>query len=252
MASAKFEKFLTSVRKVSPPEQVDHRQMRVNLDRTGGKFPDGVVGTPVVAGGVPAEWIDPAGGVTDRVMLYLHGGGYVAGSIDSHRNLTGHLAPSHGVPSPRAGLPPRARASASGPRRRRCSPVPMAARDGRSRRARGDRRRFGRWRADRRDVADGPRSGPVLASGGGTDLALGPSYTSRAGAISSRIESRIVRRSISSRSGPRASRMMVTTRIEPTSPRTARRQRLRAGSSLVPRRGLSGRRRPRSADAHRP
>ena len=96
MASEKFEKFLALVRKVPPPAQVDHQRMRVNLDRTGGRFPDGVVGTPVVAGGVPAEWIDPAGGVTDRVVLYLHGGGYVAGSIDSHRNLTGHLARAMG------------------------------------------------------------------------------------------------------------------------------------------------------------
>jgi acetyl esterase/lipase len=31
-------------------------------------------------------------------MLYLHGGGYVAGSIDSHRNLTGHLAKAMGCP----------------------------------------------------------------------------------------------------------------------------------------------------------
>ena len=69
----------------------------MNLDKTGGRFPDGVVGTPVVAGGVPAEWIDPPGGATDRVVLYLHGGGYVAGSIDSHRNLTGHLAVAMGT-----------------------------------------------------------------------------------------------------------------------------------------------------------
>ena len=38
--------------------------MRIALDRTGGRFPDGVVGTPVLAGDVPAEWIDPPDGVT--------------------------------------------------------------------------------------------------------------------------------------------------------------------------------------------
>ena len=92
MASEKFEKYLTLLRKAPTPEHVDYRQMRVMLDKTGGALPDGVVGTPVVAGEVPAEWIDPAGGASDRVVVYLHGGGYVAGSIDSHRNLTGHLA----------------------------------------------------------------------------------------------------------------------------------------------------------------
>jgi epsilon-lactone hydrolase len=96
MASEKFEKFLKLVRQAPVPEHVDYRSMRVRLDETGGRFPDGVVGTPVVAGGVPAEWIDPPGGATDRVVLYLHGGGYVAGSIDSHRNLTGHLAKAVG------------------------------------------------------------------------------------------------------------------------------------------------------------
>jgi epsilon-lactone hydrolase len=96
VASEKFDKFLTLVRKAPVADHVDHLQMRAMLDKTGGRFPDGVVGTPVVAGGVPAEWIDPPGGSTDRVMLYLHGGGYVAGSIDSHRNLTGHLAEAMG------------------------------------------------------------------------------------------------------------------------------------------------------------
>jgi len=96
MASEKFERFLGLVRKAPAPAHADHLRMRVNLDKTGGRFPEGVVGTPVVAGGVPAEWIDPPGGATDRVVLYLHGGGYVAGSIDSHRNLTGHLAVAMG------------------------------------------------------------------------------------------------------------------------------------------------------------
>lgn len=96
MASVQFDKYLGLVRQAPTAEHVDHVQMRKALDRTGGRFPDGVVGTVVDAGGVPAEWIDPPGGATDRVLLYLHGGGYVAGSIDSHRNLTGHLAAATG------------------------------------------------------------------------------------------------------------------------------------------------------------
>jgi acetyl esterase/lipase len=43
--------------------------------------------TPVNAGGVPAEWITTPGAVEDRVILYLHGGGYVIGSINTHREL---------------------------------------------------------------------------------------------------------------------------------------------------------------------
>jgi hypothetical protein len=43
--------------------------------------------TPVNAGGVPAEWVAAAGAADDRVILYLHGGGYVMGSIATHREM---------------------------------------------------------------------------------------------------------------------------------------------------------------------
>jgi epsilon-lactone hydrolase len=54
--------------------------------------PEGVEWTEVDAGGVPAIWADAAGGATDRVLQYVHGGGYVIGSADYYRRLTGHLA----------------------------------------------------------------------------------------------------------------------------------------------------------------
>jgi acetyl esterase/lipase len=96
MASEKFEKYLNLLRKQPQPDRVNVDKMRAMQDKVGGKFPDGVVGTPVDVNGIPAEWIDPPGGTKDAAVLYLHGGGYVAGSIDSHRNLTGHLAQAMG------------------------------------------------------------------------------------------------------------------------------------------------------------
>jgi epsilon-lactone hydrolase len=54
--------------------------------------PTGVRWTEVDAGGVPAIWADPTGGAQDRVIQYVHGGGYVIGSADYYRKLTGHLA----------------------------------------------------------------------------------------------------------------------------------------------------------------
>jgi len=54
--------------------------------------PEGVVWTEVDAGGVPAIWADPTGGAQDRVLQYVHGGGYVIGSAPYYRKLTGHLA----------------------------------------------------------------------------------------------------------------------------------------------------------------
>lgn len=47
---------------------------------------------PVDAGGVKAEWITASNAAPDRVVLYLHGGGYVMGSIETHRELTARLS----------------------------------------------------------------------------------------------------------------------------------------------------------------
>ncbi|MHA2184989.1 MAG: alpha/beta hydrolase fold domain-containing protein, partial [Promethearchaeota archaeon] len=47
---------------------------------------------PVSAGGVPAEWISVPESINNKVMLYFHGGGYVAGSINSHREYCVRLA----------------------------------------------------------------------------------------------------------------------------------------------------------------
>ena len=43
------------------------------------------------AGGVTGLWIDAPGARQDRVMLYLHGGGYIAGSANGYRPLVGEL-----------------------------------------------------------------------------------------------------------------------------------------------------------------
>jgi epsilon-lactone hydrolase len=50
----------------------------------------------VGAGGVPAEWISAPGANPAVVMLYLHGGGYVLGSMRTHRVMLGHLARASG------------------------------------------------------------------------------------------------------------------------------------------------------------
>jgi len=47
---------------------------------------------PVVANGVPAEWIVPAEVRPGRTVLYLHGGSFNSGSIASHRALAGNVA----------------------------------------------------------------------------------------------------------------------------------------------------------------
>ncbi|MFF1823564.1 alpha/beta hydrolase fold domain-containing protein [Kribbella sp. NPDC058245] len=47
--------------------------------------------------GRPALWIVPKGAAQDRVLLCMHGGGFITGSRYSHRKLFAHLAKAVGV-----------------------------------------------------------------------------------------------------------------------------------------------------------
>jgi monoterpene epsilon-lactone hydrolase len=69
----------------------------------------------VTANGVAAEWTSTPGAARDAAILYAHGGGYLFGSLDSHRHLVAalgraancvalafdyRLAPEHPFPAP--------------------------------------------------------------------------------------------------------------------------------------------------------
>jgi monoterpene epsilon-lactone hydrolase len=58
--------------------------------------PGGVDYIEVDAGGVAAMWVAPRSHAPDRVLVCAHGGGYIAGSIYTHRKLYGHLAKAIG------------------------------------------------------------------------------------------------------------------------------------------------------------
>lgn len=47
---------------------------------------------PVKIGGMKAEWISAPGADAGRAILYLHGGGYVIGSINTHRAISGRIS----------------------------------------------------------------------------------------------------------------------------------------------------------------
>jgi monoterpene epsilon-lactone hydrolase len=58
--------------------------------------PGGVDYVEVDAGGVRGMWLNPKGCAGNRVILCMHGGGYVAGSIFTHRKMYGHLVKATG------------------------------------------------------------------------------------------------------------------------------------------------------------
>ncbi len=71
------------------PRSPDYRQRRLDLDALGRAYgvASDVSAEPVSANGVRAEWLSTPGASHDAAILYLHGGGYVIGSLDSHRHL---------------------------------------------------------------------------------------------------------------------------------------------------------------------
>jgi monoterpene epsilon-lactone hydrolase len=93
MASEQLNKVLEIIRSV-PPAKPDTTigQMRGAMEKVAERVAKDVTCEPVTAGGVPAEWIAAPGAAQDRVILYLHGGGYVMGSINTHRAMIGRLS----------------------------------------------------------------------------------------------------------------------------------------------------------------
>jgi monoterpene epsilon-lactone hydrolase len=83
----------------SSPRPPDLAGRRKRLDDVFGAFPlaDGAHAEPVDAHGVPAEWTATSSADPSRVILYLHGGGYVSGSIASHRSMVSFLGAATGA-----------------------------------------------------------------------------------------------------------------------------------------------------------
>ena len=85
--------------KLPPSETLTIAERRAQYERAEKVFP-----TPpdvkierVSAPAAPAEWLRPPSAVAGRVVLYLHGGGYVIGSPRSHRHLAAAIAGAGGA-----------------------------------------------------------------------------------------------------------------------------------------------------------
>jgi epsilon-lactone hydrolase len=95
----------------------DIAQRRRDFDAMGGAYPTAadVKVEAVTASGVPAEWTTTPDAQSDAAVLFVHGGGYVVGSLLSHRHMVSEigraahartlalhyrLAPEHPFPAP--------------------------------------------------------------------------------------------------------------------------------------------------------
>jgi acetyl esterase/lipase len=98
MTSPQLKTIIDMIRARPRVENPSIDEMRSGMDLMSANLPlaDGVRAEAVDAGGVPGEWLTPedAGGGT---LLFLHGGGYVIGSIASHRSWVSRVAKASGA-----------------------------------------------------------------------------------------------------------------------------------------------------------
>jgi len=101
MASAGLETVIQMLRArpIGDSLNLDVVTMRAGMEQMTAMMPlpPGLILEPIVVNGVPAEWVSAPGAAADRAVLYLHGGGYVLGSIRTHRELAGRISAASGA-----------------------------------------------------------------------------------------------------------------------------------------------------------
>ncbi len=99
MHSQQFRSFVAMARAKPLNSDVSLEQHREGLELVVDllPLPPDVTIEPVDADGVPAEWINTPGMNANKVLLFLHGGGYSIGSLRTHRRLASDLARAGGL-----------------------------------------------------------------------------------------------------------------------------------------------------------
>lgn len=99
MSQQQLSKLLAIFAKQPPLGSLSLEDERKNLDEGGARFkvPDDVVMQAVDVDGIPGEFLIAPGAADDKVVLYLHGGGYAIGSIKSHRYLMQNISRHSGA-----------------------------------------------------------------------------------------------------------------------------------------------------------
>jgi acetyl esterase/lipase len=99
MASNELQAVIELLR-AQPDVQVDFPTRRANMEAATAAWPvpEGVAIEPVVADGVPCEWVTAASAAAGRAILYVHGGAYTTGSLATHRRHVAQLSAAARTP----------------------------------------------------------------------------------------------------------------------------------------------------------
>lgn len=98
MASPQLQTAISVLKALLDKLAATPQEMRANFEELGKNTPIAadIKQEKVNAGGVPSEWIAAPNASADRVVLYLHGGGYVIGSVNTHRDLMARISRASG------------------------------------------------------------------------------------------------------------------------------------------------------------
>jgi acetyl esterase/lipase len=99
MTVSQLDSLITLLRSRPAPATEDVIESRARFEKMGaflGGAPDARC-EKVDVDGVPAEWVSAADVDASRAVLYLHGGGYAIGSINTHRRLAFDISAASGA-----------------------------------------------------------------------------------------------------------------------------------------------------------
>src|SRR5262249_12496940 len=79
-----------------PDDVGEKRALMVNMMELAPPLP-GSIFEKITVEGIPAEWASHPEAARDRVILYLHGGGYIMGSCNTHREMVSRITVASGA-----------------------------------------------------------------------------------------------------------------------------------------------------------
>ena len=96
MASTELQELPAQFR--ADPFDIDAsvEEWRAAFDGIALPLPEATAVTAMQVAGIPAEWVVAAGADPGSRMLHLHAGGYVFGSLNSHRHFAAGLSQAAG------------------------------------------------------------------------------------------------------------------------------------------------------------
>lgn len=92
LASEQLKKVIEIIKSQPLNPDAPMEKRRAGMEKVAERVAADIKCEPVDAGGVEGEWISAPDADPSRVILYLHGGGYTAGSITTHRAMAARIS----------------------------------------------------------------------------------------------------------------------------------------------------------------